>query len=171
MWFRSDLRVSDNTAMHHACRSAQEGVIAVFAACPAQWSDHGWGSMKVNFILRNLQALSRGLSERNIPLLLIESSSFAAVPPKMLAIARRYKCGALFFNAEHEVNERRRDAIVRTLFEQVGLAVHSFTDQTILDVSRIRTGSGSWYTVFTPFKLGLFTNFASFRANPARSAA
>jgi deoxyribodipyrimidine photo-lyase len=152
MWFRSDLRVSDNTALRHACRSAQEGVIAVFAACPAQWSDHGWGSMKVNFILRNLQALSRGLSERNIPLLLVESSGFAAVPPKILEIARRYKCGALFFNEEHEVNEQRRDAIVRTLFAQVGLAVYSFTDQTILDVSRLRTGSGSWYTVFTPFK-------------------
>lgn len=82
MWFRSDLRFSDHTALHHACRSAQEGVIAVVAACPAQWSDHGWGSMKVNFILRNLQALSRGLSERNIPLLLVEPSSFAAVLPR-----------------------------------------------------------------------------------------
>lgn len=127
-------------------------MIAVFAACPAQWADHGWGPMKVDFILRNLQALSRGLSERNIPLLLIESSRFAKVPAKILAIARRYQCDELFFNEEHEVNERRRDAMVRTLFAQAGLAVHSFTDQAILDVSRLRTGSGSWYTVFTRFK-------------------
>ncbi|HOW72787.1 MAG TPA: deoxyribodipyrimidine photo-lyase [Phycisphaerae bacterium] len=41
MWFRSDLRISDNTALHHACRSADEGVIAVFALCPGQWSDQG----------------------------------------------------------------------------------------------------------------------------------
>jgi deoxyribodipyrimidine photo-lyase len=45
MWFRSDLRVQDNTALHHACKDADEGVIAVFAVCPKQWADHDWGSM------------------------------------------------------------------------------------------------------------------------------
>lgn len=106
MWFRSDLRVSDNTTLHRACRAAREGVIAVFAAYPAQWSDDGGGSMRVDFILRKLQAPSRGLSEHDSPPLLVESSSFAAFPPKIPPIARRYQCGALNFTEEHEVNER-----------------------------------------------------------------
>lgn len=152
MWFRSDLRITDNTALHHACRYATEGVIAVFALCRGQWSDHGWGSMKVDFVLRNLQSLSRSLIEVNIPLLLVESPHFAAVPGEILDIARRHKCSRLYFNQEHEVNERRRDEEARKLFEKAGLGVHAFTDQTILDVSRLRTGSANWYTIFTPFK-------------------
>ena len=33
MSFRSDLRISDNTALHHACGSADVGVIAFFPLC------------------------------------------------------------------------------------------------------------------------------------------
>lgn len=152
MWFRSDLRISDNTALQHACRSAGEGVIAAFALCPRQWSDHGWGPMRVDLVLRSLRALSRSLSELSIPLLLVKSPRFAAVPGKLLDIAIRHRCSELFFNREYEVNERRRDEEVRKLFEKAGLPVHVFTDQTILDVSALRTTSGGWYTVFTPFR-------------------
>ncbi len=152
MWFRSDLRIHDNTALHHACESADEGVVAVFAVCPAQWSDHGWGPAKVDFVLRNLRALSGSLREANIPLRLIESPRFAGVPGRVLDVARRHNCTVLFFNEEYEVNERRRDEQTVRLFEKAGLAVRVFPDQTILDVSRLRTGSGGWYTVFTPFK-------------------
>jgi deoxyribodipyrimidine photo-lyase len=96
--------------------------------------------------------LSQSLGEINVPLLLVQLPRFASVPEKMLDIARKHKCSALFFNQEYEVNERRRDEQVRKLFEKADLAVHAFTDQTILDVSRLTTGSGGWYTVFTPFK-------------------
>lgn len=152
MWFRSDLRISDNTALSHACRSASEGVVAVFAICPRQWTDHGWGSVKVDFVLRNLRALSESLAGIDIPFLFVHVPGFEAMPAKMLDIAREHKCGALFFNQEHEVNEQRRDEEARKLFEKAGLPVRSFVDQTILDVSRLRTSSGGWYTVFTPFK-------------------
>ncbi len=152
MWFRSDLRIDDNTALAHACRSASEGVLGVFALCPQQWADHDWGSMKADFVLRNLRALSRSLSEINIPLLLVETPRFPAVPRKILDLARRHGCDALFFNQEHELDERRRDDEARRLFEKAGLAVHAFVDQTILDVSRLKTRARGWYTVFTPFK-------------------
>ena len=152
MWFRSDLRISDNTALHHACKGASEGVVAVFALCPRQWSDHDWGSMKTGFVLRNLRILSQSLDRLNIPLLLVRVPRFAALPKKLLDMARQHNCAALYFNQEYEVNEQHRDEEVRKLFEKAGLSVHTFLDQTILVVSRLRTTSGGWYTVFTPFK-------------------
>ncbi|HUU82823.1 MAG TPA: deoxyribodipyrimidine photo-lyase [Phycisphaerae bacterium] len=152
MWFRSDLRVQDNTALHHACRAADGGVIGIFAICPQQWEDHDWGSMKVDFVLRNVRALSESLAKLNIPLLLIRARHFAELPGKLLNLARRHKCTALHFNREYEVNELRRDREVTSLFEERGLEVHAYTDQVILDVSEIRTGSGGWYSVFTPFR-------------------
>jgi deoxyribodipyrimidine photo-lyase len=152
MWFRSDLRVKDNTALHHACKDADEGVIGVFAICPKQWADHDWGSMKVDFVLRNLRSLSDALDKLGIPLLLIRTGRFDKVPQKLLQLANRHACDALYFNGEYEVNERQRDREVTALFEKHGRTVHDFTDQVILDVSRLRTRAGGWYTVFTPFK-------------------
>ena len=40
MWFRADLRVTDNTGLYHACKAAYDGVLAVFTLCPKQWSKH-----------------------------------------------------------------------------------------------------------------------------------
>ncbi len=152
MWFRADLRVTDNTALYHACKAANDGVLAVFTLCPKQWAQHDWGSTKVDFLLRNLAALSESLAKLNIPMLLVQAGSFASVPAKLVQIAKRQRCDALFFNREYEVNEVARDRAVLRRFEKEGIQVHEFTDQVILDVAEIRTGKGGWYTVYTPFR-------------------
>jgi deoxyribodipyrimidine photo-lyase len=152
IWFRSDLRVSDNTALYHACRESDSGVIAVFAICAKQWAEHDWGAVKVDFVLRNVRALSETLAKLSIPLLIVRASRFANLPGKLLRLAAEHECDALFLNREYEVNEQRRDASVTALFEKRGRSVRTFTDQVILDVAGMRTGSGGFYTVFTPFK-------------------
>lgn len=152
MWFRSDLRIDDNTALHHACKDANDGVVAVFALCPKQWSEHDWGAMKVDFVLRNVRSLSESLVRINVPLRLVEVPHFASLPAELLHIAELHDCEALYFNQEYEVNELHRDDMVTRRFEKAGLSVHPFVDQTMLDVSPLRTGSGDWYKVFTPFK-------------------
>ena len=98
MWFKSDLRVKDNTALHHACKAAGNGVIGVFAVCPKQWADHDWGSMKVDFVLRNVRALSEALAKLNIPLKLVRTGLFTSVTTKLLQVAKQNRCNALFFN-------------------------------------------------------------------------
>ena len=152
MWFRSDLRVSDNAALHHACRAATDGVIGIFAFCPRQWADHDWGMMKADFVLRNVTALSQSLARLNIPLLIVHAGRFSSVPRELLRIAARHQCAALYFNIEYETNEVQRDQAVRAQFEQGGRRVHAFCDQVIMDVAGMRTATGGWYTVFTPFR-------------------
>lgn len=152
VWFRSDLRLRDNRALHAACRKADEGVHAVFSLCPAQWREHGWGAARGGFVLRSLSGLAGSLAERGIPLHLVRRDRFDEVPAALLALARRQGCDALFLNREYEVNEHRRDRAVRNAFEREGRAVHSFHDQTILPPSAVQTGQGGFYTVFTPFR-------------------
>jgi len=152
VWFRSDLRTRDNTALSHACARSDDGVIAVFAICPKQWAAHDWGSMKVDFVLRNVRALEESLAALNIPLKLIKTDHFEGVPRAMLRLAKHHGCHALFFNEEYEVNERRRDVEVTRLLEEDDIAVKTYTDQVILDIRMIRTNAGGWYSKFTPFK-------------------
>ncbi|MEZ6319463.1 MAG: deoxyribodipyrimidine photo-lyase, partial [Phycisphaerales bacterium] len=151
MWFRSDLRVRDNRALHAACSASRDGVVGVFLVSPAQWGDHDWGAPKVGFVLRSLRALGRELAALNIPLRVVTVPRFAGASGALLGVAREVGADRLCFNREYEVNERARDDGVCDAFEKAGVAVAAFHDQTIVPVHDIRTGTGKFYTVFTPF--------------------
>jgi deoxyribodipyrimidine photo-lyase len=159
MWFRADLRVRDNRALSAAAAAATDGIVAVFAICPEQWRAHDWGPRRVDFLLHNLAMLSDELNRLHIPLLLIQTPRFDDVPAALFRLSEQHGCGRLYFNDEYEVNEFKRDAAVERLFASHGVPVRRFCDQTILDVSEIRSSSGGFYSVFTPFQRAWQTKY------------
>ncbi len=152
VWFRSDLRLRDNPALHQACREADHGVVGVFVVSRAQWKQHDWGAMKADFVLRNVAELSASLAEINVALRIVEAPTFADVPGALADLAAAVKCDTLFANREYEVNELRRDAEVEKVFDAAGRNVRFYEDQTVIPPASIRTREGGAYSVFTPFK-------------------
>lgn len=154
VWFRSDLRTHDNTALRRACATADRhgGVIGVFILCPKQWAAHDWADIRVSFILRNLRELSADLARLGIPLLIRACSDFTAVPKLLTVLLRELRRDTLYFNTEYEVNETARDEAVADACREIGVSIHPCDDQCILPPGSVRTGEGGWYTVFTPFK-------------------
>ncbi len=152
MWFRSDLRLDDNPALRSACHQATEGVIAVFAVTPQQWAAHHWGDAKVSFVMRHVSELRAALEKINIPLKILRSNTFDMIPDQLLRLARSHHCHRLCFNAEWEVHEQYRDQQTTQKFEAAGLEVLCTRDQTLIRPDDLKTGSGGYYTVFTPFK-------------------
>ena len=153
VWFRSDLRVEDNTALAAAARHADRGVVGVFAVSPTQWRDaHEWGRPKADFMLRSASSLSDRLAGLNIPLRIVHSETFEALPDSLLKLARACQCDGIWFNKEYELNEASRDAAVQSAFTHAGMAVHAFHDRVILPPGSVRTNEDRWYTVFSPFK-------------------
>ncbi len=153
VWFRADLRTRDNPALAQATRDATRGVIAVFTVCPAQWRDqHDLSSAKADLIRRTLEVLSKDLAKLNIPLLLIERATFADVPEALHDLSRQHDCDAIYYNDEHEWNERQRDDACRDRFRDARLSVRSYTDQCVFPPGTLRTGKDTYYSVFTPFK-------------------
>lgn len=152
VWFRSDLRVQDNPALHRACADADRGVIGVFLLSPKQWRGHDWADVKVDFALRTLAILSGRLEKLNIPLLIRTVPTFSGASKPLLDIAREHQCDALYYNVEYEVNEHRRDEAVRQRFNRDDLAVRVHHDQAIVRPDALRTSADGFYTVFTPFK-------------------
>jgi len=150
MWFRNDLRTVDNTALHHAAQAGQ--VVGVFLLCRDQWVEHKWGDNKIDFVLRCVAALSDDLVKLNIPLRLVDVGTFDGSTDALLELADEHDCRALRYNIEYEVNERRRDEQVAAAFARRGLEVHAHHDQTIVPPDVLQTGSGNFYSVFTPFK-------------------
>ena len=152
VWFRADLRIRDNPALSEACRNSDEGVMAVFCACPAQWRAHGWAAIKVDLLLRHLTDLSQSLNDLNIPLLLRRPPRFADVAHLLLDLAECHRCDALWFNREYEVNECHRDAQVTDRFVDAGKAVHAWEDQSVIAPATLHTTNDTFYSVFTPFR-------------------
>ena len=155
VWFRSDLRVRDNPALHAACeRAAATGqrVVAAFLPSPAQWRQHDSSPHKVDLMRRSLIDLRQELQLRGIALRLRAASTFAAAPDTLLRLLREEQATALYFNREHEVNERRRDAEVARRCEEEGIEVLASTDQLLVDPDALRTGGGTPYLVYTPFQ-------------------
>jgi deoxyribodipyrimidine photo-lyase len=152
VWFRTDLRVADNTALWHACEDRAAEVIALFVLTPDEWTRHDVAPVRIEFILRTLRELAQSLERIGIPLRVITSPSAAQTPELVVATAASLGCAAIFANREHEVNEGRRDARVQSLGVARGIETQLFTDQVSLEPSSVRTGEGRFYTVFTPFK-------------------
>ena len=151
MWFRRDLRVLDNTALHNASQF-KEGVVGLFIITPEQWLEHGDADCKIKFWLENLNELSERLAKFNIPLIIETCDSFAEVPDVIVKVAKKFGCTDLFFNREYEVNESRRDTEVSNACESVGISVQRFHDRVVVPPRKIKTKDGRFYSVFTPYR-------------------
>lgn len=154
VWFRTDLRVEDNTALALAAASGE--VVAAFLITPEQWRQHDWSPAKVDFLLRTLRVLSADLQRLNIPLLVQETPTFAETGPALLQLAQEHGCQALHYDREYELNEARRDARVSELFSGAGLEVFAHTDQVFAEPGTVLTQAGQFFTVFSPFKRALY---------------
>ncbi|MHC4975680.1 MAG: deoxyribodipyrimidine photo-lyase [Planctomycetota bacterium] len=152
VWFRSDLRVRDNPALWKACCESDDEVVGVFVMSPRQWRVHDWADRRVGFVLKNLRELSESLRGLNIALRVVVAEDFHEVAPLLLELARELGCNELVFNDEYEVNERERDERVIDLFEEAGHRVRTFCDQCVVEPGELRTGQGTFYKVFTPFR-------------------
>nr|WP_299246169.1 deoxyribodipyrimidine photo-lyase [uncultured Halomonas sp.] len=150
VWFRSDLRTLDNTALATAAKSGP--VIAVFLRSVPQWQAQDHGINKIDFWHRGVRALGDDLSGLNIPLLHRDIESFDEAPQTLLKIAEEYGIeGGLHFNREYPLDEWRRDEAVIKAFKQADHAVHPHTDAVAFAPGELLTGQGDYYSVFTPF--------------------
>jgi deoxyribodipyrimidine photo-lyase len=152
MWFRADLRRRDNTALHFATQDADAGVLGVFTICPTQWISHDWANKRVNFMLRQLRALSDDLAGVNIPLKIIITPTFAEIPDALAALADDVGADALYYNHEYEVSEAARNEAVTNRFETDGRDVQAYHDQVIVPPGDVLAKTGGWYSVFAPFR-------------------
>jgi deoxyribodipyrimidine photo-lyase len=151
VWFRSDLRVQDNPALHAACRS-REPVLALYFFTPDQFTQHGLGQNKQRFIIENLVQLSLHLEKTGIPLIAERCKNFTDSVNSLQALCQQHQIHCVHFNEEYELNEQRRDTLAFTRLNKLGIQVERHQDQIILAPGSVLTGQGGAFRVFTPFK-------------------
>ncbi len=150
VWFRNDLRISDNPALHQACQQATS-VSAIYIVTPGQWREHDEADVKIDFWRRNLLLLKASLLELNIKLHVFKVDDYQQIPSLMKMICQQWGIERLHFNHEYPVNERLRDDRVIDSLVAVGVKYQGYHDQLLLAPATVRTKTGTPFKVFTPF--------------------
>lgn len=150
VWFRNDLRTTDNPALFYA---RQQGpVTACFVVSDMQWRAHDVGDVRLAFLGRSVNELAQQLALLGIPLQIINAAEFSDVPKAVLELAQRCGASALAYNAEYPVNEKQRDLAVERLLTSNHISCQVYHGGITLPPGSVMTKSDSPYSVFSPFK-------------------
>ncbi|WP_167359758.1 deoxyribodipyrimidine photo-lyase [Phytopseudomonas flavescens] len=150
MWFRTDLRITDNTALAAAMQAGP--TVAVFLLSPGQWHRHDDAPCKVDFWLRNLAELSVQLQRLNVPLLIRQAVEWDAAPKVLGKLARELGATALHFNEEYAVNESRRDRDVAAAMANLDIDVQRHLDRLLFKPGSVLTRTDTYFKVYSQFR-------------------
>ncbi|MGL5282665.1 MAG: deoxyribodipyrimidine photo-lyase, partial [Plesiomonas shigelloides] len=154
VWLRTDLRLTDNRALHAACADPHARVSLLFIATPTQWQQHDMAPRQAEFIRQNLCLLAQEAAQRNLGFLYREVPDFAAIPATIQQLVDELGVTHLYANRQYELNEQRRDSQVSALLG-VRLPMTWCDDALLAAPGTVRTGQGEMYKVYTPFRRAL----------------
>lgn len=137
--FRRDLRLVDNTAFINAIKEHQS-VQCLFVFDPIQLEPQNkfFSHNAFQFLLESLIELNRTLDGKLTVLQLTEDELIKELKHQGLPI---------YYNKDYTPFAKQRDAKLKSS----GLDCREFEDYTLFPIESIKTGSGGFYKVFTPY--------------------
>lgn len=152
IWFRDDLRVTDNAAVCAALDAAPTGSVrAIFVRADREWDDFGIGPNRLHFTEHALRALAESLAMLGVPFLVLNAASYDDQVIKISEYCHKNQIAEIYFNHEYQINERRRDQALEARLAGA-VRVLGYHDRLILPPGSVLTGDGRYYSVFSPFK-------------------
>ncbi|MSU32467.1 MAG: deoxyribodipyrimidine photo-lyase, partial [Pedosphaera sp.] len=145
-WFRRDLRVSDNTALHAAWMQSDrlipffcwdDTLLTAPDACP----------VRIAFVLRSLESLSKNLAALGHRLII----RYGRSDVELVRLCRETGAVAVYANKDYEPEARQVDQGVALALGSVSAVFHCLKDQVIHQDREVLTKMGGVFTVFTPY--------------------
>lgn len=147
MWFRRDLRLSDNAALYYALRSGIP-VLPVFIFDKNildQLEDKA--DRRVEFIHAAITELQQQLVDMGSTL-----EVFYDYPKQVYKkLLERYDIETVFTNHDYEPYAKERDAEIAALLKNQGTGFKTYKDQVIFEKSEVVKDDAKPYTVFSPY--------------------
>lgn len=151
IWFRRDLRLSDNAALYHAAQQCKT-LFCVFVLDDSILLCLPHADRRVEFICQSLreldEAIRQSASRPHVGLLIRRGLPQDIIP----ALAEQLGAAAVFCNDDDEPAALARDAQVARSLKASGRLLLRFKDHRIFGRDEILTQSLSPYSVFTPYK-------------------
>lgn len=146
VWFRRDLRLSDNPALQ-AALDAGHVPVPVYIHAPDEEAPWAPGAASRAWLRRSLLALDADLRARGSRLVIRRGDSLAEIE-KLIA---ETKAVALHWNRLYEPACIARDTRIKQGLKSRGLVVESHNAALLVEPWTVQTGQGEPYRVFTPF--------------------
>lgn len=141
MWFRRDLRISDNIALYHACK-ANQPIYCVFQVNPQQFIEDSFNHR--SFFL----ALNEFKQRSNLPIHILFGEPLECFKRLKEALP---SFDNLYFNEDDTGHGSLRDQEIRTFCHESNITVHSYQDHYLHGAYDILTKEGKMFKVFTPY--------------------
>ncbi|MDQ2077852.1 deoxyribodipyrimidine photo-lyase [Marinimicrobium sp. ABcell2] len=151
VWFRNNLRVTDNPALYAAAQEPGQ-TLAVYVLCEEYIGRHQTAPARVDFIRRNLEVLEKDLAKLNISLVLMRVLKAEEIPQALRELAKRNSCSQFFFNGEYPVDELARDRAVVEAMRAEDISCRRYHDRVILPPGTVCNQKGEAYKVFSAFR-------------------
>jgi deoxyribodipyrimidine photo-lyase len=152
MWFRRDLRATDNAALSQALQACRR-VHCVFVFDRAILDGLPRADRRVEFIRDSVAELDETLrrlagGDAAAGLIVLHEEAARAIP----RLAAQLGVQAVFANNDYEPQAAARDAQVFGALAREGIAYHGCKDQVMFERRELLTQAGRPYAVFTPYK-------------------
>jgi len=146
-WFRRDLRLDDNAALHHALME-HDNVLGLFIF-DTEILDllEEKNDARVTFILNCINQLNNTLIQYGSALL-VKHGKPVEVWKTLIA---EFDIEAVYINHDYEPYAIQRDENIKQLLSSNGVALHSYKDQVIFEKGEVVKDDGTPYTIFTPY--------------------
>lgn len=147
VWFRRDLRLADNPALHAALDDNFEAIVPVFIHAPGELGHWAPGGAQRVWLHESLQALSKALEALGSRLVIREGPSQEALD----TLIEESGATAVFWNRLYDPREVARDRVIKKHLSDSGLQVESFQAHLLYEPWTVKTKQDTPYKVFTPF--------------------
>ncbi len=145
LWFRQDLRLQDNPALHAALQHRQ--VIPIYIHDPASASPWQAGSAARWWLHHSLVALAEGLARRGSQLQVFHGDTQTI----LAELCRCSGAAQIHWNRRYEPAGIALDKQLKHQLQQQGVVTHSHNAALLFEPWQVLKGDGEPYRVFTPF--------------------
>jgi len=146
VWFRRDLRLTDNPALAAACERARH-VVALYVHAPDEEGEWRHGDASRWWLHHSLARLDASLRARGGRLVLRSGNTLKV----LLAVAGETGARQVYWNRIYDPALVARDTGIKAALNELGFECESFNAALLHEPWEVRTGAGEPYRVFTPF--------------------
>ena len=164
VWFRRDLRLADNPALHKAAASGAY-VIPLYILDETEGL-RAPGAASLWWLDKSLKALATELQARGSRLILRRGPAADVVH----VLAKETEAAAIYWNRLYAPTSVERDAALKSSLTAAGLDVRSFNASLLLEPWEVKNKSGEPFKVFTPYWREARTRLPEIALQPAPEA-
>ena len=145
-WFRRDLRLNDNTALHESLKKNNVKPIFIFDTNITNKLEKD--DARLSFIHSLLFSINKDLNTH-------DSSVFCYHgKPEVIwqELISNYEIDTVFWNRDYEPYSIKRDNTIKQLLRNNNIEIKTFKDQVIFEEFDVLKKDNNPYTVYTPYK-------------------